>query len=749
MRREALAVVLIAAAAFAIRLYPAWNGVFGGPITNFLETDAWYHLRLIENQVRNFPWRVSVDPYAGPDGQFVPIAPLFDTLTASAVVVLHGRDADARAIERIAAFVPPILGTLAIVAVWAAARRVFGVRAALLSAVMLTVLPGHFMDRTMLGFVDHHALEALLAVATILAVVAAIGASPAIAASDIPESSRIRWLRDVAAGVALGAYLLGWGSGAFLIAILVGWVALLVLVATTPTTLTAAARVAAVAAVIALALVLLFQNPAMHRFGSQVVGLVVLVLVAAIVGGMAARSGESGERQGAVLPRRAIVAMLAGAGTIGVITASFVQPALVSQLVTDVGRLAPDPSRMGVLEARPLFTYPGEVNWQQPWQFFRTGFYVGVAALVPLGMRIVRERRGADVLVWVFTATTIGATIGQNRFGYYMVPACALVGGWLADRLLALGDSVAADVTPSRRWLRQSLALTAVAAMIAPCLAPNLLFLPRTGMFLPYWEQALSWLRDHSPAPFPSAAGAPDEYYFARYDGGAMLGAEYSIMNWWDQGYYLIQHARRVPVSNPTQERAPNAAKFYTETDEARALERLRQERSRYVLADWELPFRLAPDGSIAGRFQTLADWAGIRHADYYEIAYRRTDAGWTPVWLFYEPYYRSMAYRLGVLGGRGMTPANATWVVTLSEHTDARGFRFREVVSEQRFATYEAARAVVMTTGSPATLLAGLDPWQAAFPLPPLSALTEVHHVRTPEQKPSEAPWVRVFQVR
>ena len=745
MRREALAVVLIAAAALAIRLYPAWNGVFGGPTTNFLETDAWYHLRLIENQVRNFPWRVSIDPYAAPDGQFVPIAPLYDTLTSSAIVLVHGRDADARAIARMAAFVPPILGTIAVVAVWAVARRVFGVRAALLSAVMLTVFPGHFMDRTMLGFVDHHALEALLAMATILAIVSAIGASPVTSGPDAVASSQRPRLRDVAAGLALGAYLLGWGSGAFLVAILAGWLVLLVPIAPTPSALIAAARVAATAAAVALILVLLFQNPAMHRFASQLMSLVGLTLVAAIVGGIAARGGV---RAGTVVPRGAIGAALAGAAALGLVTIWFAQPTLLAQLVTDVGRLAPDPSRMGVLEARPLFTYPGEVNWKQPWQFFRTGFYVGVAALMPLALRAVRERQSADALVWLFTAATIGATIGQNRFGYYMVPACALVGGWLADRLLALGESSAA-ATPARRWLQQSLAMTAVAAMIAPSLAPNLLFLPRTGMFLPYWQNALSWLRDHSPSPFPSSPGEPEQYYSTRYDRGPLLSASYSIMNWWDQGYYLIQHARRVPVSNPTQERAPNAAKFYTETDETRALARLTSERARYVLADWELPFRLAPDGSVAGRFQTLADWAGIRHADYYEIAYRRADGGWTPVWLFYEPYYRSMAYRLGVLGGRAAVPANATTVVTLADHTDARGFRFREVVNEQRFATYEAARSVVMASGSRETLLAGLDPWQTAFPLPPLAALTEVHQVRTPEQKPTEAPWVRIFQVR
>ncbi len=85
-----------------------------------------------------------------------------------------------------------------------------------------------------------------------------------------------------------------------------------------------------------------------------------------------------------------------------------------------------------------------------------------------------------------------------------MVPACALVGGWLAHRLLALGDRTAGvRPTRARRSLQQSLAVAAVAAMIAPSLAPNLLFLPRTGMFVHYWQDALTWLRDQTPPPFP------------------------------------------------------------------------------------------------------------------------------------------------------------------------------------------------------------------------------------------------------
>jgi dolichyl-diphosphooligosaccharide--protein glycosyltransferase len=733
MRRELAAVALVAAAAFAIRIYPAWNGVFGGAQPNFLETDAWYHLRLAENQVRNFPWRITIDPFASPDGQYVPIAPLYDTLTATAVFLGYGRDARADDIAAVAAFVPPVLGTLAIVAAWALGRRVFGPRAGVLGAAMLAVLPGHFMDRTMLGFVDHHALEALLALVVLLAFVIAMRE----AGAD-ERSARAVVTRGAAAGVVLGLYLLGWASGAFLVAIVALWIVLSLACVRSAAELSRSAQAAAIAAPVAAAIVIAFQNPAMHRYGSQLLSLAGLAVVGAIV--------LVPLRLARTAPAARIVAAvsLAAAAALGAGVAWSLDPDLAAQVVTDIARLAPDPRRTGVLEARPLFTYPGEWNWAQPWQFFRTGFYIGVAGLALLAWRIWRDRRSTDVLVWTFAAATIAATIGQNRFGYYMVPACALVGGWLADRLLDLARLPAGPATLRAR-VAQSAAVFAVAAMVAPSLAPNLLFLPRTGMFIGYWQEAMDWLRAQTDTPFAAAAGG-DDYYYTRYDREPRRVASYTVMNWWDQGYYLIQRAHRVPVSNPTQERATLAAAFYTETDDARALALLARDRSRYVIADWELPYRFASDGTIAGRFQTLADWAGVTHSQYYEVAYRRTSDGWTPVWLFYEPYYRSMAYRLAVLGGAAATPAHATSVVTLADRTDGSGFRFRELVSQQVFPTYEAALAAA--AGRPQAVLAGLDPWQAAFPLPALPSLALVHEVRTPQQKPSETPWIRIFEV-
>jgi dolichyl-phosphooligosaccharide-protein glycotransferase len=252
------------------------------------------------------------------------------------------------------------------------------------------------------------------------------------------------------------------------------------------------------------------------------------------------------------------------------------------------------------------------------------------------------------------------------------------------------------------------------------------------------------WLKDHSPAPFDPG----DSYYYARYPAVAPSPG-FSIMNWWDHGYWITQIARRVPVSNPTQERASIAGRFYASTDEHEAGAIVDRERARYVLADWELPFRLTPEGAIMGRFQNVVDWAGGEHARYYEVYYRREDGDWTPVWVFHQPYYQSMAYRLMVLGGAAARPANSTSVLVVVDRSDPAGLPFREVVSQMTFATYEAAlQAAQLPTAVGRTVVAGLDPWQPAFPVERVTTMRQLHESRSPDQKPTEAPRVRLFEV-
>src|SRR5688572_5891180 len=446
-----LAIILVVAA--ALRVAAPWDDVLGSERVNFRETDAWYHVRLAESQVRNFPHRVTVDPYAAPGGQYVAVAPLLDTVIATAAFVTRGRHAAGPYIERVAALVPAIAGVLAIVAVWALARNAFGRRAGLIAALLAAILPGHFLDRTLVGFVDHHALEVLFSFATLAC---------------------ISYGTVVGAGVCLGLYLLAWASGSYFVFILAVWIVFTAMLAPGHPNAqsprvgdpgdrrAAAARFTAIMSAIALAIVLLFQDPDLFRYNTQIAALAGLLLLSLAVMFFANHLVKA-------------VAVITVVSVTLVLIAWMFMPGLFNQVVTDLNRFRPDATRMAVLEARPLFLYTGNWTWSQPWTFFRTGFYAGIAAMVGLAWATWRSRNVDHILILCFTAANYLATLGQNRFGYYLVPSAAVVIAWLADRVLDWGAASHASGQQPRVKIampfQRQVAVIAVAGIL---IAPNL-----------------------------------------------------------------------------------------------------------------------------------------------------------------------------------------------------------------------------------------------------------------------------------
>jgi hypothetical protein len=423
-------------------------------------------------------------------------------------------------------------------------------------------------------------------------------------------------------------------------------------------------------------------------------------------------------------------------------------PSLAQQVAIDLNRFRPDPTRMAVLEARPLFLYSGNWDWWQPWIFFRSGFYAGAVGVIALAVTVRRSRRADHLLIVCFTLAQYAATLGQNRFGYYLVPATAVVCGWLATRILDWGGVPHADnPKPATRqrfpFQREAAVIIVAGAIVAPNIVTAAITTTRVGGMPEYWYEAMHWLRANTPEPFAS-----DGYYYARYDAGAPPAA-FSVMNWWDQGYWIVQTAHRVPVANPTQGGAPVAARFMTETDEAAALQLLAEQKARYAIVDWELPFREGSSGSLAGRFQNLADWAGIPTSRYYTLCFARAaDVDpWQVTWIFHEPYYQSMVYRLMVLGGKATTPANNTYVVQTRDRVDANGRRFCEVIGRTQHSTAEEAKRVAAQRGA-GFAAAGLTPWQPAFPTSAITGLREVAAFRDRGQQTTEAPMIRIFEL-
>ncbi len=122
--------------------------------------DAAYHARRAFYSFENFPKVLFFDPYlAYPSGAPVPLPPGFDWMLGG-VARMFG--SDALTFERVAAWWSPLMGCIALLAVYAVARRLAGATAGWIAAGVYAVLPVPAV-LARVGNPDHHAAVAALA----------------------------------------------------------------------------------------------------------------------------------------------------------------------------------------------------------------------------------------------------------------------------------------------------------------------------------------------------------------------------------------------------------------------------------------------------------------------------------------------------------------------------------------------------------------------------------------------------------
>jgi len=170
-----LALLVIAGISLYIRIALPYDQVFVHGSVWFRGTDAWYYMHHIENLAHHFPHINSFDPYMlYPGGGGSPARPFFEWLVASIAWLIGLGSPTPHTIDVVGAYVPPILGTLTIIAVYFIGKELFNHWVGLLSATLAAILPGEFLNRSLLGFTDHHVAESLFTTVTILFLTLAI-----------------------------------------------------------------------------------------------------------------------------------------------------------------------------------------------------------------------------------------------------------------------------------------------------------------------------------------------------------------------------------------------------------------------------------------------------------------------------------------------------------------------------------------------------------------------------------------------
>ncbi|MFC2014585.1 STT3 domain-containing protein [Chloroflexota bacterium] len=166
--------IFIALALF-LRVYLPFDKVFSTEGIKYTSADAYYHMRMVDNLVHNFPQHMTMDPYLifpGASGEV--FIRFFVWLVAVPAWIIGLGSPSQHTIDVVAVYLPAILGALTVIPVYFIGKELFNRWAGVLAAGLIAMLPGEFLGRSILGFTDQHVAETLFTTVTMMFLILAV-----------------------------------------------------------------------------------------------------------------------------------------------------------------------------------------------------------------------------------------------------------------------------------------------------------------------------------------------------------------------------------------------------------------------------------------------------------------------------------------------------------------------------------------------------------------------------------------------
>ena len=730
-----------------IRMAVPYDHIFVDGSVWFMGTDAWYHMRHIENIAHNFPHINSFDPYMlYPGGGNAPVRPLFDLLTAGIIWFVSLGSPTQHIIDTVGAYIPAILGTLTLIPVYFIGKELFNRWVGVIAAALLVILPGEFLNRTLLGFTDHHAAEALFSTIAMLFFILALKQ-----ARQRELSFRQFLNRDWAiitkplvytllAGIFLGIYLLSWVGGLLIVFIIAIYLVIQFIVdhirhKSTDYLCIIGTLISFIAFIMLLPILGTSRMDSVYR-ASLIIAVIMPVALSGISRLMTRKS---------VKPAYYPLALF---GLIGIGFAALyaINPVLLNSMLGKLSIFGQSGARLTILEAHPLL-FPGDkFSLQIAWFNFTTSFFISFIALGMLIYLTVKDKSADKTFFLVWSIIMLLAVLGQRRFSYYFAINAALLTGYFSWRVLdfaGLGKllikpkEVVTEVVKKTRkkkamvkerrkkasqpkiiWARVVIAGVAIFFLIFfPNIDKAKALANQPPLIDQGWYSSLQWLKDNSPEPFDN----PDYYYelYPPKRGYEYPETAYGVLSWWDYGYWIMRISHRIPNSNPGQAHAREAAHFFISQDENSANQLIDELGTKYVVIDYMMP---------TTKFYAMPEWAGKSKEEFLGIYYQPTEDGkMQAMTLFYPEYYRSMVVRLYNFKGKAVEPEE-TVVISYEEQISGEGTRYKKIVGSWSFPDYEAAEAYITSQESENYRIVSGNPFISPLPLEELSSYKPVH---------------------
>jgi dolichyl-phosphooligosaccharide-protein glycotransferase len=444
--------VLTALIAFSARSLGLETVFPGDGSVVFALGDAFYHARRALFSFEHFPQVLLRDSYLNyPQGAFVPWPPLYD-LALAGTARLFGSSQSV--FERVAAWAPVGLGTLTILPVYAAARRVASRASAVGAAALFALFPAT-VEYSNVGNTDHHAAQALLG-AVVLALVLAI-------VSEAPQDVRRVSLHFAALALARAALLLTWPGSLIYLGLTEGCLLLAGVLTGRKDLLAGEAASTVASAMIVLPVVFVSGRAVGGPFSAVELSqlhVVVLVAVAAVALGVRTLEGLRPSRSAA---DRMLRAAAVGLPALALLLAA---TGAVHELGVGFGYVSKTDAYEGRnLEQYPLFSFAPRFSDRVARHSL--GFFAWLIPVAPLAALLAARKRKirAPALVLAVWAAALGALgLLQLRFANDCSPAASVAFA------LLLGGAASTLTRHAHPRAAAAIAVTLALLLLAPVL---------------------------------------------------------------------------------------------------------------------------------------------------------------------------------------------------------------------------------------------------------------------------------------
>ncbi|SNZ03319.1 dolichyl-diphosphooligosaccharide--protein glycosyltransferase [Natronoarchaeum philippinense] len=575
--------------------FQSYGAVVRDSAVYFIGNDAYYHYRETMFAVKNWlstmpfdPW--TQFPFGTSTGQF---GTLFDQLIAAGILVLGlGSPSDRQAAIAFAV-APAVIGTLCAVPVYYLGKRLSDRLGGLFAVLVLALLPGQFLLRSVVGFTDHHVGEVLFQTIAVLAMMVAV----TVAEREKPVFEQFRdgdWggLRETIkwsalAGLALALYLWTWPPGVVLVGVFGAFFAVALSIDVVHGR--SPEHVAIVGALsLTIGAVLLLPMVEAFTFGSPTtmsllhVSLALAVALGCVFLAWLARQWDQQGRDPQSYP------LTVGAiGVAAIVVGSFVVPGVVDTVWQQMERallLGQSDATLTIQEAQTTLSQPGGA---MAFMFRNYGFTYVVAIIgfgwMTLGSLSMPDRyRSEHLLVAVWAVFVTLMALSQVRFHYYLAAVVAVLNAVALRGVFSLLGIPSFD----RAKEVETYQVLAIAAAIVLIVFPIAVSFGAGGATayqqanarqpgsVTTWDDSLDWMSENTPEP-GTYGGADSEFaYYGSYsetnDYQYPDGA-YGVMSWWDYGHWITVEGERPAVANPFQQGARTASAFFQAQSEERA----------------------------------------------------------------------------------------------------------------------------------------------------------------------------------